>query len=128
MSKTKIGIERFKEIFWYSDSEPNEVLIALCHAVCLPLAIIADFDDVQYWLMMFGIASGLFQLWAVLFSQCIKCRLVAVQFATMIALSTCVNLYIEGLLVGSRTGWMIILVFAIWNTIRVFKEKMEKHG
>jgi hypothetical protein len=32
----------------------------------------------------------------------------------------------EDLLQGSNTGWVIILIFAIWNTIRVVKEKIEK--
>jgi hypothetical protein len=38
------------------------------------------------------------------------------------------NLYMEDLLVGSRTGWVIILAFAAWNTIRVFKEKIDRNG
>jgi uncharacterized membrane protein YuzA (DUF378 family) len=38
---------------------------------------------------------------------------------------TVVNLQMGGLLSGSRVGWIIIGLFAIWNTIRVFKEKLE---
>ena len=120
------GFKKFKELFWYSDSEPNEVLIAMCHIVCLPLAIIMDFNDAHWGLMFFGIASGLFQLWAVLWSNCLRYRLIAVQVASVIAISTCANLYMHGLMVGSNTGWCIILLFAIWNTVRVVKEKIEK--
>jgi hypothetical protein len=31
-----------------------------------------------------------------------------------------------GLMEGSRTGWIVIGLFACWNTVRVFKEKIEK--
>jgi hypothetical protein len=122
----KKGFKKAKELFWYSDSEPNEVLIAICHLICLPLAIISDFEDAHWGLMIFGIVSGGFQLWAVLWTDCLKYRLYAVQAATLIGISTCVNLHLEGLLVGSRTGWIIILLFAIWNTVRVVKQKIDK--
>jgi len=72
--KTK-GLAKIKELFWYSDSEPNEVLIA-----------------------------------------------------AIIALMTVENLFVEGLLNGSRIGWAIIMAFAMWNTVRVFKEKNERNG
>lgn len=124
----KKGLSKLKDLFWYSDSEPNEVLIALCHLICLPMAIISDFDDAHWGLMFFGIASGLFQIWAVMWSGRLKFRLLAVQIAALIAVSTCVNLHMEGILRGSNTGWIVILAFAIWNTIRVVKEKIEKHG
>jgi len=125
---SKKGLEKVKELFWYSDSEPNEVLIAFCHLVCLPLAILVDFQDAHWGLMFFGIISGVFQLWAVLWLNCLRYRLMAVQIATLIAISTCANMYMDGILKGSNTGWIIILVFAIWNTIRVFKEKFEKNA
>ena len=52
----------------------------------------------------------------------------AVQIATIVAIMTVINLSMEGLMTGSRTGWIIIMLFAIWNTIRVFKEKIIKDG
>jgi len=41
----KRGLAKVKELFWYSDSEPNEVLISFCHLICLPLALIYEFDN-----------------------------------------------------------------------------------
>jgi hypothetical protein len=55
-------------------------------------------------------------------------RLIAVQIAAIIALMTVENLFVEGLLNGSRIGWCIIMCFAFWNTVRVFKEKNERNG
>jgi hypothetical protein len=122
----KRGLAKVKELFWYSDSEPNEVLIAFCHILCLPLALIVEFDNPSLLLILGGMSAGLFQLWAVVWNGTLKYRLWAVQIATVVAIMTVVNLAMAGLLVGSRTGWVIILAFAAWNTIRVFKEKLEK--
>lgn len=122
------GLQKVKELFWYSDSEPNEVLIAFCHVVCLPLALIVEFHNPSLLLIFGGCSAGLFQLWAVIWKGCLKYRLIAVQIATIVAIMTVINLSMEGLMTGSRTGWIIIILFAIWNTIRVFKEKIIKDG
>ena len=122
------GLQKVKELFWYSDSEPNEVLIAFCHVVCLPLALIVEFHNPSLLLIFGGCSAGLFQLWAVIWKGCLKFRLIAVQIATIVAIMTVINLSMEGLMTGSRTGWIIIMLFAIWNTIRVFKEKILKDG
>ena len=65
-------------------------------------------------------------MWAVLWNGTLKMRLIAVQIAALIAVMTCENLLVSGLMNGSRVGWAIIMFFAIWNTIRVYKEKIEK--
>lgn len=122
----KKGLAKLKDLFWYSDSEPNEVLIAMCHIFALPAALCVDFDNPSIPLILSGIAAGSFQMWAVLWNGTLKMRLIAVQIAALIALMTCENLLVSGLMNGSRIGWAIIMFFAIWNTIRVYKEKIEK--
>lgn len=122
----KRGLAKLKDLFWYSDSEPNEVLIAMCHIIALPAALCVDFDNPSVPLIAAGILAGSFQMWAVLWNGTLRMRLYAVQIAALIALGTVENLFVSGLLNGSRLGWVIIMVFAIWNTIRVFKEKIDK--
>ena len=122
----KKGLAKVKDLFWYSDSEPNEVLIAFCHIFALPAALCVDFDNPSIPLILAGIAAGSFQMWAVLWNGTLRMRLYAVQIAALIAIGTVENLFVGGLLNGSRIGWAIIMLFAIWNTIRVFKEKIEK--
>jgi len=121
------GWAKVKELFWYSDSEPNEVLIAFCHVIALPSSMIMEFHNPNPLFILGGMGAGLFQLWAVLFKGCLKYRLIAVQLASIIAIMTVINLCLEGLMEGSRVGWIIILMFAFWNTVRVFKEKMERN-
>ena len=120
------GWAKVKDLFWYSDSEPNEVLIAFCHLICLPLALVMEFEDPNILFVIGGVATGAFQLWAVIWRGCLKYRLIAVQVATLVAVMTIINLSMAGLMTGSRTGWIIIGVFAFWNTIRVFKEKINR--
>lgn len=120
------GLQKIKELFWYSDSEPNEVLIAFCHIFALPAALCIDFDNPSIPLIMGGIVAGSFQMWAVLWNGSLRMRLIAVQVAALIALGTVENLIASGLMNGSRVGWMIIMLFALWNTIRVYKEKLDK--
>ena len=127
MSSELKGWNKVKDLFWYSDSEPNEVLIAFCHVVALPSSMIIEFNSPNPLFILGGIGAGLFQLWAVLFKGCLKYRLIAVQLASIIAVMTVINLFLEGLMEGSRVGWVIILMFAFWNTVRVFKEKMERN-
>lgn len=121
----KKGILRFKEIFLYSDSEPNEVLIGILHFIILPFAM---FELGNPYLLLQLIASfvGAFQLYAVLWNGTLKIRLLAVQLATMIALGTVLNYTLAGMMSGSNFGWLLILVFAIWNLVRVTREKLLK--
>jgi len=120
------ALKKAKALFWYSDSEPNEILIAFCHIIALPASLFVEYDNPSTALIIGAIAAGAFQMWAVLFNGTLQMRLIAVQIATLIAVMTIVNLCMNGLMAGSRTGWIVIGIFAIWNTIRVFKEKIER--
>ena len=122
----KQGLAKVKDLFWYSDSEPNEVLIAFCHIFALPAALCVDFENPSIPLILAGIAAGAFQMWSVLWNGTLRMRLYAVQIAALIAICTVENLFVSGPLNGSRIGWAIIMMFAIWNTVRVYKEKLEK--
>lgn len=122
------GLSKIKELFWYSDSEPNELLIACCHTFCLPLTIWVEFEVRNSFLIVLGIISGLIQFYSILWKDCLKYRLLATQFAVLISIGTIYNLWEQNLLYGSRVGWVIIGVFALWNMIRVFKEKIVKYG
>lgn len=55
-----MGLQRVKDIFWYSDSEPNEIMIALAITFVLPLMIYRDFVIQNWMLGIFGIVAGHF--------------------------------------------------------------------
>jgi len=120
--------KRIKELFWYSDSEPNELLIAMCHLVCLPISICTEYEHPNYYLIIVAIGVGLFQAYAVVISQTLQHRLIAVKIASVVGIATVMNLSMVGLMEGSRTGWIIILAFALWNVIRVQREKIIRNG
>lgn len=117
--------QTFTNIFLYSDSEPNEVMIGLLHAFILPFAML-ELGNPHISLQLFASVSGVFQLYAVLFSGKLSIRKLAVQIAVFVAIGTVLNYCMEGMMNGSHFGWALILVFAIWNLIRVTKEQHEK--
>lgn len=121
----KKGISRFKEIFLYSDSEPNEVLIGLLHAVILPFAMLEI--GTPFLLFQIGASAvGFFQLYAVLFNGTLKMRKYAVQAACLVAIATVINYCMADMMRGSHFGWLLILVFTVWNLIRVTREEIIK--
>ena len=121
------GLKKVKELFWYSDSEPNEILISFCHLIALPASILVEHDNPSWLLVLGAVCAGGFQMWAVVWNGTLKMRLIAVQIATLIAIYTIETLAVSGMLEGSRLGWVVIGLFAAWNTIRVYKEKLDKN-
>lgn len=121
----KKGISKFKEIFLYSDSEPNEVLIGMLHAVILPFAML-EIGHPLIFLQVGASLVGFFQLYAVLYNGTLKIRKYAVQLACLVAIATVVNYTMSGMMQGSHFGWLLILVFAVWNLIRVTREELSK--
>jgi len=119
------GFNRFKDIFLYSDSEPNEVLIGLLHAIILPFAML----EMGHPILLFQIGAslvGFFQLYAVLYNGKLKVRKYAVQLACLVAIATVINYCMSGLMQGSHFGWLLILVFTIWNLVRVTREELVR--
>ena len=121
----KKGIKRFNEIFLYSDSEPNEVLIGVLHALILPFAMM-ELGNPLLALQIAASMTGFFQLYAVLYNGSLKIRKIAVQLATLVAIATVLNYCLNGIMNGSHYGWLLILIFAVWNLIRVTKEEIAR--
>jgi hypothetical protein len=121
----KKGIKRFNEIFLYSDSEPNEVLIGVLHALILPFAMM-ELGNPLLVLQIAASMTGFFQLYAVLYNGSLKIRKIAVQLATLVAIATVLNYFLNGMMNGSHYGWLLILIFAVWNLIRVTKEEIAR--
>jgi len=113
------------EIFLYSDSEPNEVLIGLLHALILPFAMM-ELGNPLLVLQIAASMTGFFQLYAVLYNGSLKIRKIAVQLATLVAIATVLNYCLNGMMNGSHYGWLLILIFAVWNLIRVTKEEIAR--
>ena len=118
-------ISNLKELFLWSDSEPNEILIGLLHAFILPFAILEIGS--LWFIQVLAVSAGLFQLYAV-GSKDIWCRRLACIIAMVISSATVVNYITAGMMKGSQLGWFLILVFTLWNLIRVSKEYHYKNG
>ena len=121
------GLKRAKELFLYSDSEPNEVMIGMCHTIALPCAMVTDMQNTSFLFIGIAMSVGLYQLWSALFSGCLDHRLRSVQFACLLSLLTIENLWSMDLLKGSSVGWCIVFIMALWNAVRVTKEKLARN-
>lgn len=119
------GIKRARAILLYSDSEPNELLIGLLHACILPFAMF-ELGNPWVLLQVSAHAAGVFQLYTVLYSGSLRLRSVATKLAALVSVATVVNYTVGGLMRGSNFGWLLILVFAVWNAARVEREKVAK--
>ena len=120
------GLSKLKNLFWYSDSEPSEITIAVFNLIALPCLIIREFEEPSAVLIMLSLMCGVFQVWAVLWSDSLNYRLIAVQAASLLSVAVLVNLYMDDCLGSSNVTWLIVCVLTFWNTIRVFNEKIEK--
>ena len=120
------GLSKLKSLFWYSDSEPSEITIAVFNLIALPCLIIREFEEPSAVLIMLSLMCGVFQVWAVLWSDSLNYRLIAVQAASLLSVAVLVNLYMDDCLGSSNVTWLIVCVLTFWNTIRVFNEKIEK--
>ena len=92
--------------------------------------MIQEFSNPNIIFIIGGVLIGLFQLWSVLYNvvtkNCLSYRLLATKLSSILAVIVVVNLYIEGVMRGTNIEWIIIMLFAFWNTIRLFKEKIER--
>ena len=121
----KKGLARARQIFLYSDSEPNEVLIGILHMAILPFAML-EIGKPWVLLQIGAHLIGAFQLYCVLYDGSLLMRKIAVQLAVLVSIMTVVNYWASGMMHGSHLGWILIMIFAIWNLIRVTREIFTK--
>jgi len=123
--KRRTGIARARQILLYSDSEPNELLIGILHMGILPFAML-EIGKPWVGLQIGAHIVGAFQLYCVLYRGDLKYRQIATQLATLVSIATVCNYTIAGMMQGSHLGWLLICVFAIWNLVRVTRERIQK--
>lgn len=114
-------ISNLRDILFYSDSYLFEFFVGALHFLVLPLAIL---EIGWLWhVQLSGLLIGGFQLYAV-GTKNLRCRVIACKGAAGLALLTAVHYLEVGMLNGSQLGWALILVMAILNLYRTFKEKL----
>ena len=112
-----------RDILLYSDSYLFELFVGALHFIILPLAIL---EVGWLWhIQLMGVLVGGFQLYSVGLKK-LKYRVVACQFAAILAVLTCVHYASMGMLKGSHLGWCLVSVMALLNLYRTFKEKLHR--
>ena len=116
-------ISNLRDILLYSDSYLFELFVGALHFLILPIAI----REVGWlWHIQFmGVLVGGLQLYSVGL-KALKMRVVACQFAAILAVLTCVHYASIGMLKGSHLGWCLVSVMALLNLYRTFKESLHR--
>jgi hypothetical protein len=120
----KQAIKNLKDILTYSDSEFLELLIASMHLILLPLAVLVEIG-IRPEIQILAVLGGLFQLYAVGIRN-LTCRYISCYAALLISVLTVETYYTEGLLEGSRYGWVIIAIATLVNLLRVGRQWTHK--
>lgn len=120
----KRAVKNIKDILTYSDSEFLELLIAFLHFILLPLAVLVEIG-VRPEIQILAVLGGLFQLYAVGIRN-LTCRYISCYVAVLVSLLTVETYYSEGLLEGSRYGWLMIAIATIVNLFRVGRQWTHK--
>ena len=120
----KRAVKNIKDILTYSDSEFLELLIAFLHFILLPLAVLVEIG-VRPEIQVLAVLGGLFQLYAVGIRN-LTCRYISCYVAVLVSLLTVETYYSEGLLEGSRYGWLMIAIATIVNLFRVGRQWTHK--
>ena len=114
-------VVNLKEILFYSDSYLFELFVGALHMFILPFAIleIGILPHVQIGAFLIG---G-YQLYAV-GTKSLKCRVMACKGAFLVSLMSVVHYYEASMLNGSQLGWALVMLMALLNLYRTFKEKL----
>lgn len=99
------------------------MLIGILHMCILPFAMM-EIGEPWFLLQVMAHLVGGFQLYCVLYDGRLMMRKIAVHLATMVSIATVANYTMAGMMKGSHLGWLLIMVFAVWNLIRVTREEM----
>lgn len=119
----KTALKNLREILLFSDSYLFELFVGALHLLILPLAILEI--GWLFHVQAAGVLVGGFQLYAVGMKD-LKCRVWACQAAALLALLSVIHYLEAGMLNGSQLGWFLVLIMAVLNLYRTFKEKLYR--
>ena len=125
MNWLKSRLERLREVWLYSDSQPTEILLASLNIFLTPIATYLELGSLL--VLQFGlIISGLFQLLCISTND-IDCRVRGSMITFGFYMTTLVfYLMCLGLPTPSHFGW-VVLVFASFSSLRrISKEKFSR--
>ena len=125
MNWLKSRLERLREVWLYSDSQPTEILLASLNIFLTPIATYLELGSLL--VLQFGlIISGLFQLLCISTND-IDCRVRGSMITFGFYMTTLVfYLMCLGLPTPTHFGW-VVLVFASFSSLRrISKEKFSR--
>lgn len=123
----KIWFSRLYQVWVYSDSQPTEILLALCSIFLVPTAIITEVGSFYFYVGI-SILSGIYQIMCVARHD-LKCRVRASVITFSVYCAT-VIMYLTHVGFPSTThyGWLVFVLAAYGSMSRVTKENVYRNG
>lgn len=123
----KLRWARLRQIWLYSDSQPTEIILALCNIFLTPLAILFEIGELYFYISVV-IISGLYQILCVT-SDDIICRVRASMFTFGIyCASAILYLLTIGFPTPTHYGWIVFVIASFGSMGRVTREKIFRNG
>lgn len=123
----KIRFARLRQIWLYSDSQPTEILLAICNIFLAPIAILSEVGDLYFYALIV-IATGINQIICVAKDN-IDCRVKASMFTFGIYLTSAI-MYLShvGFPTPTHYGWVVLVISSFSSMGRVTREKIYRNG
>jgi len=126
MEGIKIRLERLREVWIYSDSQPTEILLASLNILLTPIATYIELGPL--WILQIGLViSGIYQLLCISTND-LDCRVRGSLVTFGFYMTTLLfYLFCLGLPTPTHWGW-VVLVFASFGSLRRIKREQLLRG
>lgn len=127
MDLIRIRYARLRQIWLYSDSQPTEIVLAICNIFLAPIAILNEVGPLYAYTSLV-IISGIYQILCVA-SDDLTCRVRAslLTFGIYCA-STIMYITHIGLPTPTHYGWIVFIIASFGSMGRVTREKIYRNG
>ena len=117
----KERFDNLKKVWFYSDSQPTEILLALVNIFLTPIATYMELGPLWIFQILL-IVTGIYQLWCVSNTD-LNCRIRA-SFLTFSMYFATLLMYGAGIGLPSPSHWgWFVLVFASFSSLRRIKRE-----
>lgn len=119
------GLNNLLVTWRYSDSQPTEIVLAICLMILAPIALGVELGGL-YVFRIILIPASIYQLVCVATGE-IKCRVRASVITFSLYTSSCIIVYNHiGFPTPTHYGWLVFVVASFGSMSRLIREKIHR--
>ena len=125
LKELKIRLDRLREVWSFSDSQPTEILLGSLNIFLTPMATFMEMGCLWFFHLIL-ILTGLYQLWCVSKGE-LSCRVRASLLTFGMYVSTLI-MYLGsiGLPTPSHWGWIVLCIASFSSLRRIKREQLTR--